>query len=362
MKIYKRKGSPFWHLRHGSQRESLQTTRKAYALQLLEEYQAKRLGIYHVARKRVSSYFEPYLDYCRKYNKATTIDDKKRTLNLFKEQAGDPWLKQLNKKIVQEYLDSRVGKRSGKAISAERFNSERQILSNFFSYLIGEKVLKDNPAMAKTKTNQHGIERKKTVKNKAKFCLSAVEEAALDKYLLSGDDTDEATKRKRLSAAMKSELARVKAVAVNTGLRARELANLTWHDVDFDKAVIYVRAKPDWTPKDYEERPIAMNSTAAKALREQKLERSVLGKYVFCRQDGRKYGRGLDVAMCRAFARAGFSSGGLHTLRHTFATRYLQKGNLEDLRELLGHSDIRTTQRYLHGDSAEQRKTINLLG
>ena len=27
----------------------------------------------------------------------------------------------------------------------------------------------------------------------------------------------------------------------------------------------------------------------------------VVGKYVFSRQDGRKYGRGLDLLMCRAF-------------------------------------------------------------
>ena len=57
MKIYKRKGSPNWYLRQGDTLISLKTTRKAYAQQLLEEYQAKRLGIYRVPHKRVSSIF-----------------------------------------------------------------------------------------------------------------------------------------------------------------------------------------------------------------------------------------------------------------------------------------------------------------
>jgi site-specific recombinase XerD len=167
MKLYKRKGSPIWHLRQGNQRLSLHTTRKAYALELLEEYQAKRLGVYRVVHKRASEYFEPYLAHCRKYNKVTTIGDKKRTLNYFKEQAGDPWLRQINKKLIENYLDSRVATRSKTPISTERFNSERQILNNFFNYLIKEeKVCKDNPAT--------GIEKKKIVKNKKPKSLSRV--------------------------------------------------------------------------------------------------------------------------------------------------------------------------------------------
>jgi integrase len=275
----------------------------------------------------------------------------------FVQDLFNPWLRQVNKKIVESFLDSRISARSKQQISPDRYNSERQILNNFFTYLIGEHVFKENPC--------RGIEKKKIVKNKAKISLSYTQEAQLDKWLSAGEERQELVdmKAKGISPELREELARVKTVAINTGLRARELVNTWWTDIDFEKATIRVSEKPDWKPKDYEERVIHLNKAALQALRDQKLKRGVLGRHVFCRQDGKKYGRGLDVAMCRAFVWAGFESGGLHTLRHTFATRYLQKGgNLEDLRDLLGHSDIRTTQRYLHGDSEEQRKTIDRLG
>jgi len=333
MKLFKRKGSPFWHLRQGNQRISLHTTRKAYAMELLEEYQAKRLGIHRVVHKRASDFFEPYLEHCKKYNKDTTIEDKDRTLNFFKEQAGDPWLRQINKKIVVDYLDSRIASRSGKPISAERFNTERQVLNNFCNYLMREKLLKENPAKE--------IEKKKIVRNKEPKSLARDTEKKLDKWLAENSE----------------ELLRVKAVAINTGLRARELVNLTWPDIDAD--ILRVTAKPDWTPKDYEERAIPLNKTALSALKQHKMKRGVLGRYVFCRLDGRKYGRGLDLAMVRAFKEAGLGSGGLHALRHTFATRYLEAGgNVKDLQKLMGHSDLKTTQRYLHADEEQMKKIV----
>lgn len=45
-----------------------------------------------------------------------------------------------------------------------------------------------------------------------------------------------------------------------------------------------------------------------------------------------------------------------HTLRHTFATRFLQSGG--DLATLLGHSNVATTTRYLHPDAGRVQEMV----
>lgn len=53
---------------------------------------------------------------------------------------------------------------------------------------------------------------------------------------------------------------------------------------------------------------------------------------------------------------------GVHTFRHTFATQYLEAGGrLEDLQQLLGHTNIQTTLLYLHFTNSHLKNAYDLV-
>lgn len=50
-----------------------------------------------------------------------------------------------------------------------------------------------------------------------------------------------------------------------------------------------------------------------------------------------------------------------HVLRHTFATRLMQKTNIRVVQELLGHSSLTSTQIYTHPNNQDLKKAIDAI-
>ena len=66
---------------------------------------------------------------------------------------------------------------------------------------------------------------------------------------------------------------------------------------------------------------------------------------VFKRRNGAQWGA-IRTAWESALTRAGIEGVRFHDLRHSFASHYMMRGgSLDDLKEILGHSDINMTAR-----------------
>ena len=131
----------------------------------------------------------------------------------------------------------------------------------------------------------------------------------------------------------------------NTGLRLSELSHLEWSDINLEDKVLSVSFKEDWIPKNSQERHIPINDSLYDLITEMNADNSKEG-YVFDIQ-GRQSKEHLLKNLQDILEEHNFEKGRLHTFRHTFATKLAHVGvGIYEIQQLLGHSDIRMTQRY----------------
>lgn len=136
------------------------------------------------------------------------------------------------------------------------------------------------------------------------------------------------------------------------GLRVSELVGLDLDRVRFDEGTLRVRGKGE------KERLVPFSGTAASRVRDY-LDRS--RPYLTCSKPhpsaalflnargGRLSRQSVHSITERAGRLVGIKNLHPHTLRHSFATHLLEGGaDLRSIQEMLGHSDISTTQIYTH--------------
>jgi integrase len=133
-------------------------------------------------------------------------------------------------------------------------------------------------------------------------------------------------------------------VSINTGLRYGELAGLEWPAVDFRAKVLTVTGR---TTKGAKTRHIPMNTEALDVLTRWH-KYSTGNGLVFCNPDGSRIGS-VKTAWLAVLAEAKINGFRWHDLRHTFASKLVQRGvDLVVVRDLLGHGDFALTLRYAH--------------
>jgi integrase/recombinase XerD len=142
-----------------------------------------------------------------------------------------------------------------------------------------------------------------------------------------------------------------------TGMRASELTRLVMTDVNFSLGIVRVLGK------GHKERlvPVAPKALAAvetylQDSRPQLIRHEV--QTLFVSRTGREMSREDVYRLVRKYVKRAAirTKVSPHTLRHSFATQLLSNGaDLRSVQEMLGHSDVSTTQIYTHVDAERIR-------
>ena len=132
------------------------------------------------------------------------------------------------------------------------------------------------------------------------------------------------------------------------GLRVSEVVKLRIQDIDSERMQIFVARA-----KGKKDRVVNLSVLLLDVLRQyMKMHKPQPTYYLFGSDDGDgPYSeRSAQAVFQRAKRMAGINKEvGFHGLRHSFATHLLEKGiDVKYIKEVLGHFDIRTTERYLH--------------
>jgi integrase len=135
-------------------------------------------------------------------------------------------------------------------------------------------------------------------------------------------------------------------IALETGMRRGEIANLEWRYIDFNKSTLLI---PD--TKNGEARAVPLSITCIATLKS--IPRNING-HVFSMTP-----HAISQAFLRARSRSDLDDLHFHDLRHEAVTRFFEKGlNLIEVSTISGHKTIQMVKRYSHLKAEDLAKKL----
>lgn len=331
MPVYKKQGSNKWFIKFDLEGQTYYHTPKIpktkRALELIEaEMKASILsGTYNQQPKTntlaafITSDFLPWYRASR-----ATADDAERVCRVIADHFGNATLRELETEPARIEAFQTARKHAptpaGKPRQPATVNRELSVLSAIFERARFKGLVTSNPA-------------------------HAIAPLKLDNRMLRWLTEDEERRVLRYLVDERAHLKPIIVLFLHTGMRKGELLSIRRFQINLERNTLTLLKT-----KTGRARTIPMNSVARAEL-VTLIEGKGEMEYLFAPAAWSKSLHLTEIkrGWKKACVCAGVTPIRIHDLRHTFGTRLAEAGEpLHRIAELMGHADIRTTQRYVH--------------
>lgn len=249
---------------------------------------------------------------------------------------GNKPIKQVTTKQIDNYKNKRADE-----IKKATVNIELTCIKAIFNLALKWDFIADNPA-----------------KEVRKFKIE-------QKEILNFTDTELQTIFTRIPNGL---IRNVVIFALSTGCRLNEILNVQQKDIDLNQGVITIGNKNNFKTKSGRIRRIPISDSLETLLR------GLLGhdsniyeltnpeRYLFANSNGFRYNKDYISRRFKRYLRACNMPERFHfhCLRHTYITNLVKAGaNINYIKQIAGHSDLKTTENYIHINVEDLRNAVN---
>jgi integrase len=242
-------------------------------------------------------------------------------------------------------------------ITARTVNIYRQVLHSIFEYARrGDAFgLAENPVAATNKRPEDAPRPVETFEPHEVRAIAAAARAGEHRTHGGYSHSTFSAETEREWQRINDQDAAIFIIAACTGLRLGETCALRWSDLDLKDSVMIVSramsAGEEMSTKSRRTRSVPLSEQALVELRglRKRDHFTARSDFVFCRPDGGPIDRTtLRKRFIRAQEEAGLRVRRFHDLRHTFGSLAIRRFDLVAVKNMMGHSKLSTTERYLH--------------
>ena len=266
----------------------------------------------------------------------STTQIYKRVTNDFLKIIKDKPIKQITIQDIELFKNERI-----KQVAKMTVNVDLRTLKAVFNLAIKWSWLKDNPSRHVKLLSIPQKEILSFSQEEIKLIINNIDDVTLKNIVIFG---------------------------LLTGCRLNEICNVQLNDIDFENLTLRIRNKPNFKTKTGKIRNIPISDELNNLLKSiLNTENNIINlyepeRYLFLTKRIAQHRKDcVTMSFKKVLRKLNLPEKfHFHCLRHTFITQLIKNGvNINYVKEIAGHSDIKTTMNYIHIVTEDLREAVN---